>query len=65
MYYSLWGIAETIEVKMMEWYHIGLAVTGIGVLYMVVDSLSKDSVGKVPQHTHAADGSINGIRGWY
>jgi len=49
----------------MEWFHVGLVVTGIGVLYMVVDSLSKDSVGKVPQHTHASDGSINGIRGWY
>lgn len=49
----------------MEWFHVGFAIAGIGVLYMVVDSMSKGSANKVPQHTHAADGSINGIRGWY
>ena len=49
----------------MEWFHVGLVVTGIGVLYMVADSLSKGSIGKGPQHTHASDGSINGISGWY
>jgi hypothetical protein len=49
----------------MEWYHIGLAITAIGILYIVVDSTVPTSVNKVPQHTHASDGSINGIRGWY
>ena len=71
MYYSLWDIAETIEVKMMAergWGFIEFAVVGLSLMLIGgVLGESKEILESIDEkmHTHAADGSINGIRGWY
>ena len=41
------------------------AVSGMLVYHIMGIHENKRSVEELKVHTHAADGSINGIRGWY
>ena len=41
------------------------AFTGLIMYHILTIDDNKRDVKKLKVHTHAADGSINGIRGWY
>lgn len=50
-----WGPGEFILISFM----LGLITWGVGGTNNTLKSIDEK------MHTHAADGSINGIRGWY
>ena len=58
----------------MDSVQFGLGVTLVVALSMVISEINerrltsgmlRQDVNTLQNHTHAADGSINGIRGWY